>query len=244
MSRGRNWIFEDCSFRWAGTCGLDVGEMAWYHPPAREGDYGYTPQPGDTPGGGGELEFTTIIRRCVIADNGTVGVWSYGGGRSQLVEDCIFERNNRLGRNTWEEAGIKCHGNTGTVIRNNLFRDGRMKVHLNVGEGLAEPNPEVAEGEYDPRGNDPAAYARLDDVKCEPVEYVTHDYFGQARPKDRPPTAGPIQGLAERAAGEREQWIQLWPNASANRPPAKDLRIDIKPLPFRSVKNEGEWVQP
>ena len=113
-SRGRFWILEGCSFRWAGTAGADIGDQCWWRsPPGRSYD---------NQAQNGELDFQMIVRRCTFADNGTAGLWCYGS-RSILVEDCVFERNNRLGRNTWEEAGIKCHGVKNSVFRNNLFRD-------------------------------------------------------------------------------------------------------------------------
>jgi len=467
-SRGRHWIFEDCSFRWAGTCGLDVGDMAWYHPPGRGGDKDFS---------AGELDFTIIVRRCTISDNGTVGLWCYGGGRSLLVEDCTVERNNRLGRLTWEEAGIKCHGVQDCVFRNNLIKDNdsyglwldgswgnnRITQNLFIGnmncgvmlesialttvvdnniiaytrpftfytmtqadgvyahqssnmimahnlsfgnigfglravllasnlhvypEGLArvsnnrllnnivyangrgaislpmkqrlssdnvssgnliwgatdaplfelqrgvmEParlvslieeslsqhgisahqapmldmwkagqlGPEVGDmrhngplvglpvwqatlgldkesvmgplpkfhfysdgrimmqldpmiefktperraglDEMEPHGSKPQLYAKLADVKCQRVDFIKYDYFGHLRPDDQPVTVGPIHDLQQLAGGKSETFIELWPNASPTRPPGKDMQIKIKPKPFRSVKEEGKWVQ-
>ena len=112
-SKGRYWIFEDCHFRWAGTAGLDMGEMAWYTPPGRASN----PSPSE-----GALDFDKTVRRCAFTDNGMAGIWSYGGG-PHLVEDCVFERNNRRGRWHAEEAGLKCHDISSSVFRNNLFRD-------------------------------------------------------------------------------------------------------------------------
>ncbi len=114
VTRGMYWIIEDCAFRWAGTAGADIGQSAWYDMPGR----GAASSPS-----AGKLDFDMIVRRCTFADNGTAGLWCYSHGRSILVEDCVFERNNWLGRLTWEEAGLKCHGVTGSVFRNNLFRD-------------------------------------------------------------------------------------------------------------------------
>ena len=467
-SRGRHWIFEDCSFRWAGTCGLDVGDMAWYHPPGRGDDKDFSV---------GELDFTITVRRCTISDNGTVGLWCYGGGRSLLVEDCVIERNNRLGRLTWEEAGIKCHGVQDCVFRNNLIKDNdsyglwldgswgnnRITQNLFIGnmncgvmlesiplttvvdnniiaytrpftfctmtqadgvythqasnmiiahnlsfgnigfglravllasnlpaypEGVARvsnnrllnnivyangrgaislpmkqrlssdnvssgnliwgatdaplfelqrgvmepaklvsmieevlaqhnipanqaplldmwkagklgpevgdmrhngplvglpvwravlglendsvvgplpkfhfysdgrivmqldpmsgfPTPERRAGldEMEPHGSKPEFYAKLGDVKCERLDFVKYDYFGHPRPDDGPVAVGPIQDLQQLAGGEGETIIELWPNASPARPPGKAMRVKIKPKPFRSVEEEGKWVE-
>ena len=125
-----------------------------------------------------------------------------------------------------------------------LYWDGRLKLHLKPPGPLPEPNPEVEEGELDPRGLDPNSYTSLDSVHCERVNYIDHDYFGHRRPENEPPTVGPIQDLERLAGGDQEEVIELWPNASPNRPPGKDMRIKIKPRPFRSVKKPGEWVQP
>lgn len=112
-SRGRYWIIEECTFRWAGTAGLDMGEMAWYTPPGR------TSKPSPSTG---KLDFDKIVRRCTFADNGVVGVWSYGGG-PHLVEDCVFERNRWRSIEIAEDGGIKCHAVSNSVFRNNLFRE-------------------------------------------------------------------------------------------------------------------------
>lgn len=63
-----------------------------------------------------------IVRRCTFTGNGTAGLWGYSAG-SILLEDCVFERNNWLGRNTWEEADLKYHAIERSIFRNNLFRD-------------------------------------------------------------------------------------------------------------------------
>ena len=468
-SRGRHWIFEDCSFRWAGTCGLDVGDMAWYHPPGRGDDKDFS---------AGELDFTIIVQRCTISDNGTVGLWCYGGGRSLLVEDCVVERNNRLGRLTWEEAGIKCHGVQDCVFRNNLirdndsyglwldgswgnnritqnlfignmncgvmlesiavttvvdnniiaytrpftfytmtqadgvythgssnmilahnlvfgnigfglrgvllsggncqpypesvarvsnnrllnnivyangrgaislpmkqrlssdnvssgnliwgatdapqfdlsrgvleparlvslieavlkeqgisahqapmldlwkagklgpevgdmrhngplvglpvwqavlgldtdsvvgalpkfhvYRDGRIVMQLDPMSGFPTPERRAGLDEMEPHGSKPEFYAKLGDVKCQRLDFAKHDYFGHVRPDDAPVAVGPIHDLQQLAGGEGETVIELWPNASAQRPPGRDMQIKIKPKPFRSVKEEGKWVE-
>jgi len=113
-TRGKHWIFEDCTFRWSGTGGLDIGRAYWGNLPNRERVDSQST---------GKLEFGMIVRRCNFLDNGTAGLWCYAHGRSILVEDCVFERNNWLGRRTWEEGAIKCHGVRSSVFRNNLFRD-------------------------------------------------------------------------------------------------------------------------
>jgi len=109
---GKYWIFEDCTFRWAGTCGLDIGRVAWYKPPGRERKGSPST---------GKLDFNMVVRRCTFADNGQAGLWCYAGD-SILVEDSVFERNNWLGRFHWEEAGLKCHDTGDSLFRNNLFR--------------------------------------------------------------------------------------------------------------------------
>jgi len=111
-SGGKGWVFEDCDFRWAGTAGLDVGRGAWYDLPGR----------GRAAQGSSGPDFDMIVRRSSFTDNGTAGLWCYSHGRSILVEDCVFERNNWIGRITFEEAGLKCHGVRNSVFRNNLFR--------------------------------------------------------------------------------------------------------------------------
>ena len=108
------WIFEDCTFRWANTGGLDVGQGAWFPLPGRKR--------ANSPSSG-SLDFRMIVRRCKFLDNGSAGLWCYSHGGSLLVEDCIFERNNSGSFLTWEEAGIKCHSIENSVFRNNLFRD-------------------------------------------------------------------------------------------------------------------------
>jgi hypothetical protein len=124
-TRGGYWLIEDCTFRLAGTAGADIGRAAWYDLPGR-GHYQGTPdEPGPEPANFvSPLDgFTMVVRRCRFIDNGSVGLWCYAHGRSILVEDCVFERNNRLARFTWEEAGIKCHGISNSVFRNNLIRE-------------------------------------------------------------------------------------------------------------------------
>ena len=125
-----------------------------------------------------------------------------------------------------------------------LYWEGRLNLHLRPPGPLPEPNPDVAEGELDPRGIDLDSYTSLGSVDCERLDSICHDYFGRPRPASEPPTVGPIQGLERLAGGNQELVLELWPNAAANRPPGKEMRINIKPRPFRSVKKKGEWVQP
>jgi hypothetical protein len=80
-------------------------------------------------------------------------------------------------------------------------------------------------------------------VTCKRLDFAKYDYFGHVRPDDAPVAVGPIHDLRQLAGGEGEVIIELWPNASAQRPPGRDMQIKIKPKPFRSVKEEGKWVE-
>ena len=115
-SGGVNWLIEDNTLRWAHSAGADIGQGAYYKLPWRRAHRVSEPTEG-------ALDFDIIVRRCVISDNGTVGLWALTQNKRILVEDCVFERNSFRGVNTWEEGGLKCHGVRDSIFRRNLFRN-------------------------------------------------------------------------------------------------------------------------
>ncbi len=103
-SRGHHWIIEDCSIRWAGTCGLDLGKEDWSATPHE-------------PCGG------HIVRRNIIADCGICGIAGASCVDDSLIEDNLFER---IGWQNLERllecAGLKFHVAEGVLLRRNVFR--------------------------------------------------------------------------------------------------------------------------
>ena len=109
-----------------------------------------------------------------------------------------------------------------------MYRDGRMYISTKrptgpTGAGASEGTGEKIDAL-------PESYAELSQVQCKRLDDIKHDYFGRLRPADEPPTVGPIQGL-DRMTADGPVTIGLWPNASPTRPPAREMRIKIEPLP-------------
>ena len=106
---GHHWVIENNTIRSAKTIGLDCGSEG---PLDAEG-LGQ-PQP-TNPG-------HHLIRNNVISDNGSAGLTGYKALRTTIIGN-VFERNNSLGFNASEEAGVKTHFFVGGLIEGNLFRD-------------------------------------------------------------------------------------------------------------------------
>ena len=109
-----------------------------------------------------------------------------------------------------------------------LSRQGQMKILLDASDrpiGLAEGESERVFGAM------PENYSRLDKVKCVAIPEIELDYFGDARPKDVPPTVGPFQDLKKLGLNqELPVFLRLWPIDRSRQPPAESLRLD-RPIP-------------
>ena len=73
----------------------------------------------------------------------------------------------------------------------------------------------------------------LTDVKCQRLPYVNHDYFGHPRPANEPPTVGPFQSLKLLGLDQGRVRLRLWPNNQDNWRDARELQIDIEPIPVK-----------
>ncbi len=137
-SSGRFWIFEDCTFKYANTIGLDIGMGYWierfdkpwssvkYDPKAR-------------------MNFDNIIRNCRFIKNGTNGLFAYLGIShhresydkvpfgSVLIEGSSFYGNNLQGMYRMKEAAIKLLAAANILIRgNNISHNSSMGIWLDV----------------------------------------------------------------------------------------------------------------
>ncbi len=107
---GHHWVIERCTVRHANSVGIDCGSEG-----ARDTD-GMDPTPPI------EKVGRHVIRDNIVSDNGETGImgWKHIGTR---VTGNVVERNNAMGFNAIEEAGIKFHYFIDGVIEGNLVRD-------------------------------------------------------------------------------------------------------------------------
>lgn len=106
---GHHWILEQNTIRFAKTIGLDCG-----------GEGGL--ERADGPELGAAQVGYHIIRHNDISDNGECGITGLGHTGTRVLHNRI-ERNNSLGFDTAEEAGIKFHFFYDGLIEGNLLRD-------------------------------------------------------------------------------------------------------------------------
>ena len=106
---GHHWIIEQNTIRFAKTIGLDCGGEG-----GRERAEG--PELGPAQVG------WHLIRHNHISDNGECGITGLGHTGLRVLHNRI-ERNNALGFDTAEEAGIKFHFFYDGLIEGNLVRD-------------------------------------------------------------------------------------------------------------------------
>ncbi|MCY2928253.1 MAG: right-handed parallel beta-helix repeat-containing protein [Planctomycetota bacterium] len=107
---GHHWLIEGNTVRDVNAVGIDIGN----------GWYGGAAQPGEP--GEGEPEWT-IVRRNRVQRTGVCGIAGLPA-RNALIEENSLEINSRFPiAEVSESAGIKTHGNQGTLIRRNLIRD-------------------------------------------------------------------------------------------------------------------------
>ncbi len=105
VNRGHHFIFEDNTFEWANSVGLDIGNEDWAASPA--------PEPV-----GSDIVRNNTFRYC-----GIEGLGGTGGPRDTLVERNLFEW---IG---WQDAalmsesgGVKMHTARNLLFRNNVVR--------------------------------------------------------------------------------------------------------------------------
>ena len=111
--RGHHWIIEDCTINWSNGVGIDIGNECWHHSRIKDQILGYT-----------------IIRRCQIYDVGVCGIAGMFT-RDLLIEDNLIKGTGwQLMELSWEAAGIKVHGCTGSLIRRNVFKNTIRADHL------------------------------------------------------------------------------------------------------------------
>jgi hypothetical protein len=112
-NRGHHWIIEDCTFEWANSVGLDIGNEDWQasRPPHPVG--------------------FDVIRRNVFRYCGIEGLGGTGGPENTLVEKNLFEW---IG---WQDAAMMSEsgGTKMHTARNLLFRNNVMR-HIRHANGL------------------------------------------------------------------------------------------------------------
>lgn len=112
-NRGNHFIFENDTFEWANSVGLDVGNEDWEASPP--------PQP---------VGFD-VVRGCTFRYCGIEGLGGTGGPINMLVENNLFEW---IG---WQNAAMlsECAGTKMHVTRNLLFRHNIVR-HIRHANGL------------------------------------------------------------------------------------------------------------
>jgi len=107
---GHHWLIERCTVRFANSVGIDCGSEG-----ARDTD-GSDPTPPI------EQVGYHVIRENIVSDNGESGIMGWKQIGTRITGNTI-ERNNSMGFNAVEEAGIKVHYFIDGVIEGNLVRD-------------------------------------------------------------------------------------------------------------------------
>ena len=109
-----------------------------------------------------------------------------------------------------------------------MTRAGQIQLRLTPPNAPRGRAPGEVAGVF---GATPENYEGLDRVKCTPIAEIKHDYFGNRRPQDTPPTVGPFQDLNQLGLGkDSDTFIHLWPIDPTKQSPAQSLRLD-RPLP-------------
>ncbi|MGH9771833.1 MAG: right-handed parallel beta-helix repeat-containing protein [Candidatus Acidiferrales bacterium] len=107
-NRGNHWIFEDDSFEWANSIGLDIGDEAWdASPPPQQVGY--------------DVVRGNVFRYCGI--EGLSGAGTPGGIHDVLIEKNLFEWigwQHAAGMS--ESAAMKLHVADGLLFRENVVR--------------------------------------------------------------------------------------------------------------------------
>jgi hypothetical protein len=112
-NRGNHFIFEDNTFEWANSVGLDVGNEDWAasQPPVPVG--------------------FSIVRNNTFRYCGIEGIGGTGGPDSVLVEKNLFEWIGwQDAARMSESAGMKMHGAKNLLFRHNVLR------HIRHGNGI------------------------------------------------------------------------------------------------------------
>jgi len=112
-NRGHHFIFEDNTFEWANSVGLDVGNEDWAaaRPPTPTGH--------------------TIVRGNTFRYCGIEGLGGTGGPTDLLVERNLFEWIGwQDAARMSESAGMKLHNSVNLLFRHNVLR------HIRHGNGL------------------------------------------------------------------------------------------------------------
>ncbi len=104
-TRGHHWLIEENTVRQVNSIGIDIGIQHWN-----------LPQPAVKPG-------NHIVRRNMITDCGVSGIQGFACWNN-LIEKNILKRNAfHPAENYFESGGIKTHGTTNTLIRQNQIYD-------------------------------------------------------------------------------------------------------------------------
>ncbi|MEI7835268.1 MAG: right-handed parallel beta-helix repeat-containing protein [Planctomycetota bacterium] len=107
---GHHWLIEGNTVRDVNGVGIDIGN----------GWYGGAVLPGES--GEGEPEWN-IVRRNRVLRTGVCGIAGLPA-KNALIEENVLETNSRFPiAEVSESAGIKTHGNQGTLIRRNFISD-------------------------------------------------------------------------------------------------------------------------
>jgi hypothetical protein len=116
VAAGHHWIIEENVVRQVNGIGIDIGD-GWYP---------YSPK-GPRPPEGGPLWVSdgwNIVRRNRISDIGVCGIAAFYGLHMLIEENEIVRPQVYPGASGLHEcAGIKTHGNRGTLVRNNVVFD-------------------------------------------------------------------------------------------------------------------------
>ncbi len=106
MSRGHDWIVEDCVIRHANGVALDIGAQDWDMIPP-------------------DLIGRAIVRRNVIEDAGVCGIAGVGARDTLIAGNLIQRVGGRDVELAWETGGIKLHLAKNCLIAGNVIRHTR-----------------------------------------------------------------------------------------------------------------------